>query len=374
MDKTTLAAISRRFPLLSRPRPACPTLAERVTEITQIALDARRDGADVLAESTHALNKAALLVSDCGLTDLARDLCWQQINIFRDVGPALSVSEAGYMLAPVLNLARLDIRDGAADEVVDLLERMVHAVKERIDLDFDGRTLQLAKIVGTRDEHKKLHEWAWKACLSDGIRAFANHARWDEAVSHAARHRGIGLHLMDGRQASIVAACLNSQDSTAVELLDSSILTQPWERDVANCLRMLCLHAADTATAADAESTVNNFLEQHPVPGYAPYHARLGMTVVALAAELHPKAANRALAHTVEMALKSADGYAARELLGRTNVGVQLQASDHRALSELAASSGLGVGELAEPLLDSVLLSTDLAKKALSAAIGEYRG
>jgi hypothetical protein len=370
MDEMTLTAVSQQFPLLSRPRPACPTLAERVAEIARIAQNARTAEADVLAESAHALNKAALLVSDCGLTDFARDLCWQQINLFRGSGPALTISEAGYMLAPVLNLARLDIRADRGEEVVDLLERMLQAIKEHLDLEVDGRTLQLSKIVGTRDDRKKLYEWAWKACIADGVRALAVQARWDEAVGHAIRHRGIGRHLMDGRQASIVAGCLRGQAATAAELLAASTLTQPWEHQVANCLKMMCSYAAGTATPAGAEAMVNDYLEQQPVRGYALYHARFGMTVAVLAAGVSPWSANRALTMTVEEALKSADGYAAREILSAKNTSIQLDDADCQALSALVTSSGLGTGLLADLLLDSLLVSVDLAANTLAGFVG----
>lgn len=46
MNPTTLAAAVRRFPLLGRPRPACPSLPERVQEIADIARAATADGAD----------------------------------------------------------------------------------------------------------------------------------------------------------------------------------------------------------------------------------------------------------------------------------------------------------------------------------------
>lgn len=374
MDKTSLIAVSRRFPLLGRPRPECPPLEERVAHIARIAQSARRNPADASALSTDALNRAALVASDCGLTDFARDLCWQQINVFRDVGPALSVSEAGYMLAPVLNLARLDIRNGESDEAVDLLGRMLQAVKDRADLDVEGRTLQLSKTVGPREDRKKLHEWAWKSCIADGVRALAAQARWDEAVEHAARHRGIGRHLMDGRQASVVALCLGGRGATAAELLEASDLTQPWERQVARCLAMLCSQSVGEATSADAEAMANEFLEQQPLPGYAPYWARLGTTVVTLAAETHPQAARRALSRTVEDALKSADGYAAREVLSLDTVSICVEDADRDALMGLAASSGLGTGPLAEPLLDSLLVSVNVAEEVLAATIGDYRG
>jgi hypothetical protein len=46
MNPTTLATTVRRLPLLGRPRPACPSLPERVQEIADIANAAGHDDAD----------------------------------------------------------------------------------------------------------------------------------------------------------------------------------------------------------------------------------------------------------------------------------------------------------------------------------------
>lgn len=369
MDESTLVAASRRFPLLSRPRPACPSLAERVQEIAQISHSTRAEGTDILMEATHALNKAALLISDAGLAPFARDLCWQQINIFRDAGPALTVTEVGYMLAPVLNLARLSIRSGGGNEAVDLLENMLQAVKQRSDLEIEDRTLPIAKMIGTREEHRKLYAWAWKACISDGVRALVVQARWDEAVRHAERHRGIGLHLMDGRQAAIVADCLTGRADTATRLFEGSTLTEQWEKQVATCLDVMCAYSAGKPVSAEALAMVEAFHDQQPVPGYAPYFARLGLSVATLAAALYPEAATRALARAAEAALKSGDGYAAREIIGFKSTALCLEQQHREALTGLAASSGLGAGPLPEPLLDSFLVSVDIAEKALTTAV-----
>ncbi|MFE2335217.1 hypothetical protein ACFXCN_24055, partial [Streptomyces coelicoflavus] len=70
-----VSQIAKRFPLVARPRPACPPLAERVREITDLAAAAERDGN--VTSATVALNKAALIASDCSMPDLARTLCWR---------------------------------------------------------------------------------------------------------------------------------------------------------------------------------------------------------------------------------------------------------------------------------------------------------
>ena len=70
MYPSTRAAL-RYFPLIGRPRPACPTLAERikvVTDAVQAAADKPEDG---MHDAAHALNKAALILSDAGRSNLA---------------------------------------------------------------------------------------------------------------------------------------------------------------------------------------------------------------------------------------------------------------------------------------------------------------
>ena len=83
MDDATLRAALRCLPLTGRPRPACRPLPERVAEVSGIARAACQADAGALAEASHAMNKAALIASDCGLQDLARDLCWHHINAYR---------------------------------------------------------------------------------------------------------------------------------------------------------------------------------------------------------------------------------------------------------------------------------------------------
>jgi hypothetical protein len=57
VDDATLHAALRYFPLTGRPRPACRTLPERVTEVRDITKTACQPGADVVHHAAHALNK-----------------------------------------------------------------------------------------------------------------------------------------------------------------------------------------------------------------------------------------------------------------------------------------------------------------------------
>lgn len=255
-NSPTLAAVIRRFPLLGRPRPACPSLPERVQEIADIVHAAGQDGADRLADGTHALNKAALIASDCGLPDLARDLCWQHIDLYRAADRPLTVLHARHMLEPVLNLARLQLRAHDGDQALRMLTAMFQAVRSNTDLVVDGRTLPLADLSGSRDEHYKLHEWVWLHLIGDGIRALALAGRWNDAVAHAHAHRGIGLHLMEGRQATIVAHCVNGDLPAAQAALADSTPQHPWELQVASCLKVMCIDANSPSRRHDVTAMI----------------------------------------------------------------------------------------------------------------------
>jgi hypothetical protein len=60
----TIRGAVRRFPLLGRPRPACPALTDRVAEVVEAADAATQQADNGMAEAAHALNKAALIASD----------------------------------------------------------------------------------------------------------------------------------------------------------------------------------------------------------------------------------------------------------------------------------------------------------------------
>lgn len=369
MDPTTLTTASRRFPLLGRPRPACPALPDRVKEIADIAHAAGQEGADGLAEGTHALNKAALVAGDCGMADLARDLCWQHIDTYRAADRPLTVLQARHMLEPVLNLARLQIRAGAGEQALRLLKSTYQAIMTNTDLVVDGHTLPLTDLTGTRHEHRKLREWVWLHLLGDGVRALALARRWDDAVVHAHAHRGIGLHLMEGRQAMIMAHCLNDAPAAARAALAESTPEQPWEHQVASCMTVMCADLDGTSVRRDVGAMIGHFVGQEPMPGYAVFRAQLGLTVTTLASTTDPDAADRVLARVAEEAIKACDGYAARDVLRYRSTHAGLTGVQAKALSDLLTSSGLGSGTLPQPLLHSLLSSAQAATEAVGASI-----
>lgn len=368
-NSSTLAAVVRRFPLLGRPRPSCPSLPERVQEIADIAHAAGHEGADGLADGAHALNKAALIASDCGLPDLARDLCWQHIDVYRAAARPLTVLQARHMLEPVLNLARLQLRAHDSDQALRLLTAMFQAVRSNTDLVVDDHTLPLTDLVGTRAEHHKLREWVWLHLIGDGIRALALAGRWDDAIAHARAHRGIGLHLMEGRQATIVAHCVNGDLTAARAALADSTPQQPWELQVAACLMIMCTDTDSTSMNPDVAAMIARFIEQQPMPGYAFFRAQLGLTVTTLADTIDSDAADRVLAQVTDEVIESGDGYAAREVLRYRDTPATVTGGQRAALTDLLNASGLGTGTLPEPLRQSLFDSTQAAAQALRVSL-----
>lgn len=123
----------------------------------------------------------------------------------------------------------------------------------------------------------------WLHLLGDGIRALALAGRWDDAVAHAHAHRGVGLNLMEGRQAMIMAHCLNDEPAAARAALAESTPVQPWEHQVASCLKVMCTDPDGTSARRDITAMIGRFVGQEPMPGYAVFGAQLRLTVTTLA-------------------------------------------------------------------------------------------
>ncbi|WP_322769071.1 hypothetical protein [Frankia sp. Cr1] len=363
MDGTALAAALRYFPLTGRPRPLCPPLPDRVREISDIAQAAAKPAADILAEAPHALNKAALLASDCGLPELSRNLCWVHINIYRQRGQ-LTIPLARQMLEPVLNLARLAIRAQAPDTAVRLLDDIHQAVAAGADLVIDGHTLPLANLTGTRDQYRKLREWVWLQYLSDGIRAHTLVGRWHEAVAHAEALRGIGAHLLEGRQAAIISRILSGEHQKARRLVDDTTITEPWEHHIAACLTLM---TADGPLTRDLTTTIaQEFLREQPVSGYVVFRARLGLAAASLTSDTDPATAETLISAITTEAIRPGDGYAAREILRHPFVR---ESRHHGDLTRVVATCGLGAGALPTAMLDSLNESVATARTMLAARL-----
>ncbi|HEU5023610.1 MAG TPA: hypothetical protein VFV01_01690 [Spirillospora sp.] len=371
MDTATLKAAVTYFPLLGRPRPPCPALPARIQEITDIAHTARRKSAGAMHDAAHALNKAALVVSDCGRPDIARQLCRQHLDVYMAADKPLTFSRARFMLEPVVNLARLHIRGDDPESALRILKAMHHAAVCGTDMFVDGRALPLAHLTGTHSERTKLREWVWLQLLTDGLRSLVRAGRWTEALALAEAHRGIGAHLMEGRQVAILTAGLNGDSRAALDLLHASSVTQPWEHQVASCLEVMCGDPDDPNSPSAVASMVHAFQASRPIAGYAVFRARLGLTVTLLSCTDTSHSVRTLLTQVADEAIAAADGYAAREVLDHSIPGVAVPAERHRALEHLAAASGLGAGSIPQPLQDALNAAIGIAAEALAHSLKE---
>lgn len=336
--------IAQRFPLVARPRPACPPLADRVSEISNLARTAGRE--DELNSATAALNKAALIASDCGMPDLARTLCWRHAEVFLRALP-LGAQEARYALEPLVNLARLRIRDGDGDGAYQLLDSLNRAVKSKADAVVGGHVLPFAHLTQSESDHQQVCQWLWTVLLGDGTRALVAAGQWDRAREHSEQHRGVGRRLFDGRQVEVLVRCLGGRPGKAQEYLNQSTLVEDWEHAVAVCLAALCLTAADEDPADHVETMVRRYLALDTPPELALFHTRVGLTVLDLSPHARQAEASR---HLIREATAAGDGYVARDVLAHPACRKEMSLGEHRVLSAAVDSAGLDKGDIPAPL------------------------
>jgi hypothetical protein len=242
------------------------------------------------------------------------------------------------MLGPALNLARLKLRASEPDDALLILDAIHHAVRTVADARIDGRELPLAALIGPRDERYKLRETVWRQYLTEGIRAHAMAGRWKQAAGLAEAHLGIGAHLLEGRQAAIIARLLDGNVDAARGILAKSTITEPWERNVGACLGAMCAAEPDIPTVVAVMNV--QFLRDNPVPGRIVFRARTGLVVAALTEGLDAAAARVIVGTIAAEAVRAADGYAARDILeSRTDF---LEPGKRDALTSLVTESGLG--------------------------------
>jgi hypothetical protein len=179
----------------------------------------------------------------------------------------------------------------------------------------------------------------------------------------------MGLHLMEGRQAAIIARCLHGEPRAALALLQESTPTHPWEQQVASCLNMMC--AVPGTTGRNITAMVEHFLGSEPMPGYADFRARLGLTMVTLARVPAPGTVGRILTQVAAEVIETGDGYAAREVLKYTRGegGARLSDAQEQALSAIVQSSGLGRGAIPEELLADFLAAMRAGEVATGRAL-----
>lgn len=354
-------AIARRFPLVSRAKPAGRALTARIASLRDTQREP--DSADhytELARASEVLNVAALIASDCGMPNLARSLCWQQYDIF-DAARPLPAPIAKLALQPVLNIARQMIRDGDGQAAYTMLVDLYQAARSRSTVTVVGRSIDLADVTILPEDHKAICTQLWGAILADGTRALVQAGHWTQAAAAMAAHRGVGDRLLDGRQVTIMSLLQRDHRDQALAMVDATTIVEPWEKPVAAILRAHCVQEDASAVRRNVDAAVAEALVliRQVEPSTAVFRTRVALTALDLAepySDLDRSPLSRAIVRQA-----STDAHAAREALGSAALLASITAQDEQRLAEVVKSSGLGRGSMPTDLLNELRTSVQVA-------------
>ncbi|WP_176611545.1 hypothetical protein [Actinomadura sp. WMMB 499] len=348
----------RWFPLVARTRPRCSPLDVRVTELCTLA-DAAARNLDRAAAST-VLNQAALLASDVGLHDLARDWCHQHAATYLRRVP-LDAASARRALEPFVNLARLHIRTGNGDQALRLLGDLYRAIATRRDTTIDGHPLPSSSLTRSSADYQQLHQWLWTVNLADGTRALTTAGRWNNTLAHLQQHNGVGRRMLDGRQVAVIAHALDGDPEGAQTLLAETAPGEPWENAVTACLTVLCGTAAtpDTSTLLDYSLTIDS------PPGLVVFDTRLRLSVLAALHDTEHSIGALAT-RAVTQAIDARDGYAARDVLSNDACAASMTSRQERDLTHVVETCGLGSGTIPRTLHTALSKALTTSKALLA--------
>ncbi|WP_416983219.1 hypothetical protein [Streptomyces sp. T028] len=354
---------AQRFPLVARFRPACLPLPKRVRSLVELADSAVKKGDQGLASAVY--NQAALIASDLDLPDLAREMCHQHAAAYLHACPLPGMS-AIRGLEPVVNLARLQIRAGHADEGRQRLLNLYKAVEAGTAARFEGVTVS-ADLTATGEDRHEVRAWLWRVLLADGTRTLTTEGRWAEALAHIEAHHGIGQRMLDGRQVAVLTALAAGDTAWAAALLADTMPGDPWEQAVTACLTVLCRHDAGEPIDGHLADLVTAYLGRKTEPGMTVFDTRLGLTVLDAIGSAGALAAHRIVEDLHRRTTDAEDGYVARENLAHplfTEIATDRQVQDCRALVRACA---LGAGTIPDELqgeLASALRASDRVIRA----------
>ncbi|MEU8337836.1 hypothetical protein [Micromonospora tulbaghiae] len=333
------SAVLRRFPLVARPRPIAGPLVERVDNLCALAERAVRE--HDRAAASAAYNQAALLASDCGQPDLARRWCHEHADAYLQAVP-LGARAARYALEPLVNLARLHIRDRDGDAALHLLKSLFEAATSRRDAVIDGQALPASRLTRSEDEHREVKQWLWSVLVAEGTRALAGAGRWSEAYVHLQRHRGIGQRMLDGRQVAVIAHVTAGDLEAARALVAGTARGEPWEEVVTACLAYLC----DRTSRANLDLALEGYFGLRPAQGLTVFDARLGLTLIDASTGADRRILLKLASDVVARAVVSGDAYAAREVLQHEGLMAAVDGQHTTQLRNTVSASGLILASL----------------------------
>lgn len=362
-----IPAIADRIPLVRRPKAPALPLEERIAHLTQLTVaPAGADHHDLVARACGTLNYAALIASDAGMPDLATDLSWRQHQIFAQADD-LAGDTAVMSLMPLINIARLLIRDGDGDTAYQLLADLYRAAQKREATVLHGHTVDLSALIHTEADHLRICEELWMTLLVDGGRALARMGHWTEAADAMAEHRGIGHRLLDGRQIKIMSLMEQDLDQQAHDMINATRPMEPWEKVVALLLQACCRPLDTPFPRTDLDHTLTEVatLLAHPDPSTALFQVHSGLAAL----ELDPAGPySGGLLDAVAQSAR-ADACAAREVLGHAATRTALGGEREDALRAIVAAAGLGAGTLPAHHQESLTSAVAHAEAELTALL-----
>jgi hypothetical protein len=355
-----IGQFARRFPLVARPRLACVPLAQRVADLCDRAGQAERNSD--LAEASAVHNQAALVASDCGLPDLARQWCHRQANVYLRAHP-LGAQVARHALEPLTNLARLYIREGQGERAFELMDTLFTAVSSRAYAVVDGVEIP-TDLTKSEQAHQEVRRWLWAVLLATGARALAVAGHWADACTRLREYKGIGRRMLDGRQVEVIAAAVSGDTDRALALLDDTAPGEPWETAVTACLTIMSRNGSDTA---DMDKLLGQYyVLDASAPGLMVFHTRLGLSFVDVIGAVEDPPARRIAAGLIDAATASHDGYVARDILAHCGCRDLLTETQERALTDLVEACALGRGTFPAPLLANLTAALASAEEVIA--------
>ncbi|MFI8828793.1 hypothetical protein [Streptomyces sp. NPDC053431] len=355
---------ARRFPLISRFRPACLPLPQRIRALVELSTTAEVKADQGLASAVY--NQAALLASDLGLPEFAREWCHQHAAAYLHAAPLPGMT-AIRALEPVVNLARLQIRAGNIDDGRHRLLALFDAVSNATAAQFEGVHIP-ADLTTSDADRDEVRAWLWRVILADGTRTLTAAGRWNEALAHIEKHNGIGLRMLDGRQVAVLAA-LGSDPDHALSLVAQTAPGESWENAITSCLTVMCHRAVHRPVDGLLVELADTYIQREPEIGMTVFDTRLGLTVLDLCDQPDSHATHCVVAELYSRTINSADGYAARECLANARFVTLVSPEKERHARGLLHACALESGELptssAAPLRRALRVSNRVIQKSM---------
>lgn len=347
----------RRFPLVPRSRPACLPLPERVELLCSKARAAAAAGNR--SSASAVFNLAALLASDCGRPDLAREWCHQHARLYLDVRP-LHQQAVLQALEPLVNLARLRVRAGDGSGACEVIGSIHRAVVTRTDITIDGVLVPAGDMATTREEHREVRRWLWAVTLVTTARAHAIQGNWKAARAALDSNSGIGNRMLDGRQVAVLAEITAGRSSEAERLVAETVPGDPWEQTVTATLRALA-----EPSAASWDALCKAWGAMGPLrPDLAVFRTRLGMTVQAVLARAGDPRADVVGVDVLQAVLDGKDGYGARDVLSSPMTAQLLAVDEHEILQVRMEGCAFDSG-MPRPQLDRLATALEAASDVI---------